>query len=146
MGVSGLWNGTNRATDASVKKKAIDRTRSFASHARTLRSLQRDIDAKSKSYLELLKRHEDAVVTRSLTLQGEASKVWVIERPTRPSGKKPFPWFVLAIGGLIGGLVIGLGVSLGLEVFDPTARTSSQAADATSAPLLATLPALEDEP
>lgn len=124
-------------------KAAIDRARSFARHARTLRALERDIESKSDSYVDLMGRKEEAIVTRALTLSGEASKVWLLEKPTMPSGKATVPAWVVALGALFGGAALGLAMCLGLELIDPTVRANGQAAEAVGARVLGVLPAME---
>ncbi len=82
--------------------------REFARNEMNVTHMQRDVDAKSKVYRELLVKYEDALVTRELALYDEKGQVWVVEPPTRPihSTKPATP--IVAIGGLFGGIVLGV--------------------------------------
>ena len=91
---------------------------------------------------EAAERHEDALVTRELALRGEASRVWLIEKPIRPSGKNPFKPWMLAIAGAIAGLALAAGIVIALELIDPTLRSEQILARKTEAPMLIRLPVL----
>lgn len=123
-------------------KDVMQKVRAFARHEKELAALERDIEAKARIYKNLLERHEDALVTRELALRGEASRVWLIEKPIRPSGKNPFKPWMLAIAGAIAGLALAAGIVIALELIDPTLRSEQILARKTEAPMLIRLPVL----
>jgi uncharacterized protein involved in exopolysaccharide biosynthesis len=123
-------------------KDVMQKVRAFAKHEKELAALERDIEAKARIYKNLLERHEDALVTRELALRGEASRVWLIEKPIRPSGKNPFKPWMLAIAGAIAGLALAAGIVIALELIDPTLRSEQILARKTEAPMLIRLPVL----
>jgi len=131
-----LGDMDEQARDVMKKVKA------FARHEKELAEIERDIEAKAKIYKNLLERHEDALVTRELALRGEASRVWLIEKPTRPSSKNPFQPWMLAIIGAIAGAALAVGIIVALEFIDPTLRSEQSIANAIDAPVLMRLPAL----
>lgn len=121
---------------------SMDKVKKFAKNEQVLNELERDITIKTGVYKSLLKRYEDALVTRELTLQDEASRVWLIDKPRVPSNKSPLPAPLAAIIGLIGGLVLGCGLSIGLEFLDSTVRSADEAAALAGVPVLGRLPPL----
>lgn len=123
---------------------SMNKVKRFAKNEQVLNELERDITIKTSVYKSLLKRYEDALVTRELTLQDEASRVWLIDKPRVPSNKAPLPAPLAAIIGLIGGLVLGCGLSIGLEFLDSTVRSPDEVADLTGVPVLGELPPLPD--
>lgn len=125
-------------------KRAMTKVRSYAKHEQRLNELTRDIEIKNKVYQSLLKRHEDALVTRALTLRDEASRVWVIERPVMPMSNRAIPWFLAALAGLIVGAVIGAGVLVLLEALDPTVRVPEHLEPLGQVPCLGVLPAMDE--
>lgn len=102
--------------------QTLKKVRAFAQNEQVLNGLVRDIEIKSKVYRSLLKRYEDALVTRELTLRDEASRVWIIERPTRPTDNKSIKPPIAAAMGLLIGFALGCCVLVVLEFFDPTIR------------------------
>ena len=123
-------------------RDVMKKVKAFARHEKELAEIERDIEAKAKIYKNLLERHEDALVTRELALRGEASRVWLIEKPTRPSSKNPFQPWMLAIIGAIAGAALAVGIIVALEFIDPTLRSEQSIANAIDAPVLMRLPAL----
>lgn len=103
-------------------QQTLKRVQSFAQNEQILNGLMRDIEIKSKVYRSLLKRYEDALVTRELTLRDEASRVWIIERPTKPTKNKAIKPPIAAVLGAIIGIALGFALVVVLEFFDPTVR------------------------
>jgi uncharacterized protein involved in exopolysaccharide biosynthesis len=106
--------------------RAMEKVRSFAKNEQVLQAMERDIRIKADVYGDLLKRYEDALVTRSLTLSDEASRVWVIDRPSVPATNKPLGMWVAVLVGVAAGMALGVGLVIALEFVDPTARSRQQ--------------------
>lgn len=106
--------------------REMEKVRAFARNEQVLATMERDIRIKAEVYGDLLKRYEDALVTRSLTLSDEASRVWVIDKPAVPATNKPMGMWVAVLVGVLAGGALGVGLAIGLEFVDATARSKQQ--------------------
>jgi len=116
--------------------------RSFAANEQILNALARDVEAKAELYVNLRTRYEDARMTREVTLQTEAGRVWIIESPTLPAGNNRRPISKVFIFGVVAAfLLIAALISL-LEFIDPTVRIPSEAAELADVPVIGVIPRL----
>lgn len=128
---------------ASLVKRSKESERAIRDYADTqpkLGALLRDQQTKTKVYQRLLERHEDARVTRALTMHDEASQVWVLEAPSRPRRKKALSVPVAAIVGGIAGLFIALGLILIAELLDSRLRGPQEVEQLLGVDILGNLP------
>ena len=81
-------------------------------------------------------------MTREVTLQTEAGRVWIIESPTLPAGNNRRPISKVFIFGVVAAfLLIAALISL-LEFIDPTVRIPSEAAELADVPVIGVIPRL----
>lgn len=125
-------------------KQSLLKVRSYAKHEQRLNELERDIEIKNKVYQSLLKRHEDAIVTRALTLQDEASRVWIIERPVLPTSNNALPWYLASVIGVFVGAALGAAALVLLEALDPTVRVREHLAPLGDVHMLGVMPAMDE--
>lgn len=134
---------SNRLSLIDAQARATMRkVRAFAKHEQSLRSLERDIETKTQVYTSLLQRYENALVTRELTLRGEASRVWLIEPPTRPAGTRPVSPKVATIGGGLAGLFLALTLVFLFEFLSKEVRHTGDITSVVEAPIWLELPSL----
>jgi uncharacterized protein involved in exopolysaccharide biosynthesis len=117
-----------------------DAIRSYAGNEQVLNELVRDVEAKSALYNDLARRYQDAVLTRELTLQSEASRVWIIEAPSMPAADNRPPLKSSAVKGLALALALAGAFVFGLEMLDPTVRLPSEAEKLVDLPTVAVVP------
>ena len=118
--------------------------RSFAANEQILNALARDVEAKAELYVNLRTRFEDARMTREVTLQSEASRVWIIESPSLPSENNRRPVVKVALSSVIASLLLIAALIALLEFIDPTVRLPKEAADLAGVPVIGVLPRLQD--
>ncbi len=110
---------------AAVKRRLSQsdgQVREFAKNELHVTQMQREVEAKSKIYRELLVKYEDALVTRELALYDEKGQVWVVEPPSRPTTATKPATPVVAIGGLLGGIVLGVVLAAVAELLSGVVR------------------------
>ena len=96
--------------------------RDFARNEMNVAHMQRDVDAKSKVYRELLVKYEDALVTRELALFDEKGQVWIVEPPARPLHATKPATPIVAVGGLFAGIVLGIVLAAAAEFLSGVVR------------------------
>ncbi len=109
----------------AVKRRLVQsdgQVRDFARNEMNVAGMQRDVDAKSKVYRELLVKYEDALVTRELALFDEKGQVWIVEPPSRPLHATKPATPIVAIGGLLGGIVLGIVLAAAAEILSGVVR------------------------
>lgn len=114
--------------------------RSFAANEQRLGALSRDVEAKQELYVNLRTRYEDARMTREVTLQSEASRVWIIESPTLPATNNRRPLLKVLAFSLAAALMMITGLIALLEFLEPTVRTQKEATQLADAPIIGALP------
>jgi polysaccharide biosynthesis transport protein len=122
-----------------VKASTLE-LQSFASYEQQLRQLERTHEAKSKGYVNLLERYEDAVVTRELARSENASDFRVVEISSTPHIAGKSTVLFVGVGGLLGGLLFGFGLVFLMEFLDRTVRTREEASEVADAAVLGSLP------
>jgi uncharacterized protein involved in exopolysaccharide biosynthesis len=90
--------------------EAMERINGHAANEKFIQQLERDIETRALVYQRLLRRHQEAQVTRHLVLNEEEGRVWIIDRPTRPS---PPPRISTPLG-IAGGMAGSIGLTLAL--------------------------------
>jgi uncharacterized protein involved in exopolysaccharide biosynthesis len=114
-----------RGRVAAVKRRLVEsdgQVRDFARNELNVTRMQRDVDAKSKVYRELLVKYEDALVTRELALYDEKGQVWIVEPPTRPTHATKPATPIVAAGGLFAGIVLGVVLAAAAEFLSGVVR------------------------
>ena len=114
-------------------------TRAHGSEA-TLAAMTRDYEVNREIYQDLLRRRENARVSRDLGRDKQALTVRIHEPaavPLRPSGVRSLH---IAVGGLLLSVVLPLGVLYGLVHLDPRLRTEATIATRLKLPTLAVVP------
>ena len=109
----------------AVKRRLVQsdgQVRDFARNEMNVAHMQRDVDAKSKVYRELLVKYEDALVTRELALFDEKGQVWIVEPPARPLHATKPATPMVAIGGLFAGIVLGIVLAAAAEFLSGVVR------------------------
>jgi uncharacterized protein involved in exopolysaccharide biosynthesis len=132
-----------RISRLAVQRDELRETiRSYAGNEQALNELTRDVEAKSALYNDLAGRYQDAVLTRELTLQSEAGRVWIIEAPSMPVDDNRVSMTEAGIKGLLLALVLAGVLIFGLELLDRTLRATAEVEELTGLPTIAVLPRL----
>ncbi len=121
-------------------EESIKELQSISGYEQRLAQVGRTVEGKSLAYTSLLKRYEDAVISRDLLRQEQAGEVRVVEEASQAVVARMHSLPVVFIGGLFGGLLVGLALVLLLELVDPTVRSEKELAALTGAPVLGRLP------
>ena len=122
---------TARALEVKLERiqanidETMRRINGHAANEKVIHQLNRDIETKAVVYKRLLRRHQEAQVTRHLVLNEEEGRVWIIDRPTRPSPPPRVSTPLGIAGGIAGGLSLTLMLILVLEFFSRGLRFES---------------------
>ena len=118
--------------------------RSYAGNEQRLNALARDVEAKAELYVSLRTRYEDARMTREVTLQSEASRVWIIESPSLPSENNRRPVTKVAAAAIIAAFLLVAALIATLEFIDPTVRLPKEATEIAGVSVIGVMPRLQD--
>lgn len=140
--VASFTHKLGRVTEQLVNAEKL--VESYASNEQELNGLLRDLDAKSKVYVTLLQRFEEAQVTRELAKQEAGKQLWVVDKPSSPTTVGAVSPILILLLGPFGGLALSIVLIGFLEFLDPTVRSREEAARLASAPALGTLPWMGD--
>jgi uncharacterized protein involved in exopolysaccharide biosynthesis len=130
-------NETQRLLQAEVA-----RAKKLYGGEATLAELTRDYEVNRDIYHDLLKRRENARVSKNLDVNKQGLTMRVQEPavlPVKPSGLR-FMHFVVA--GLVLGTVLPLGILFAFQQVDPRLRAPALVQDRAGVPLLAATPRL----
>lgn len=133
---------TRLAETKQLLKVEMDRARRIHAGEATLAELTRDYEVNRDIYHDLLKRRENARVSKNLNRDKQGLTLRVHEPaflPLQPSGVR-FMYFVL--GGLLLGILTPPALVYCLQLADPRIRFSSLISDKLNLPVLAEVPHL----
>lgn len=133
---------TRLAETKQLLKVELDRARRIHAGEATLAELTRDYEVNRDIYHDLLKRRENARVSKNLNRDKQGLTLRVQEpafMPVQPSGVR-FVYFVL--GGFLLGVVAPPALIYCLQITDPRIRFSSLISDKLSLPVLVEIPHL----
>lgn len=120
----------------------VGRARKLFGGEATLAELTRDYEVNRDIYHDLLKRRENARVSKNLDVDKQGLTMRIQEPaalPVQPSGLR-FVHFAAA--GLLLGLIVPLGVLFVLQQVDPRVRVPTLVSERFGTPVLAAVPAL----
>lgn len=133
---------TRLAETKQLLKLEIDRARRIHAGEASLAELTRDYEVNRDTYNDLLKRRENARVSKNLNRDKQGLTLRIHEpafMPLQPSGAR-FVYFVL--GGLLLGIIAPPALVYGLQKVDPRIRLSPLISDKLNLPVLADIPHL----
>ena len=128
-----------------LKKSIVhleDKLKDMGSRERELGNVIRDIEVKRSLHSDLLKRHQMAKITGSLSRFESQERVKIIDKPYTPTQPTNLPVFIYIIAGIFGGLGLGLGLAIIGEITDSTIRRADQILTLTGQPVAVNIPPL----
>ena len=118
----------------------LDRSRRIADSEAVTAELTRDYTVNRDVYQDLLKRRESARVSMNLDADQDGPSFAVQNPAVMPLVPSGLRFMHFGIAGILVGLAVPFGVLFGFARFDPRVRSAEQLEQATSLPILATIP------
>lgn len=118
----------------------FDRMRRIEEGDSMMQTLTRDYDVNQGIYQDLLKRRENARISRSLDSQQKGSTFTILESakmPIRPFGIRFMHFLIL---GILLGVIVPVGVVFGLIQLDGKVRSANSISEEMGVPVLAEIP------
>ena len=128
---------------AASIKTLDDKLNDMGSREQDLTNLIRDIDIKRSLHTDLLKRHQMAKITSSLSAFESQDRVKIIDKPFTPTHPTNPPAILFLVAGIVGGLLLGVGLAIVCEAADSTLRRTDQILALTGLPVSAQIPPLQ---
>lgn len=102
--------------------------------------LERDLKIKRGLFDDLFLRHENALITRSLSIFERDKRIKIIDQPFTPTNPDNLPLYIFFISGLFAGIFIGNSLALLLEITDTSLRYNRQLEKLTGVTVLSRIP------
>jgi protein tyrosine kinase modulator len=130
-------NETQQMLDTEVA-----RARKLYGGEATLAELTRDYEVNRDIYHDLLKRRENARVSKNLDVDKQGLTMRIQEPAVLPVEPSGFRFLHFAIAGVALGILVPIGILVGLQQVDPRLRVPALVAERTGIAVLAVLPHL----
>jgi len=145
-----------RATEQEISAREVrqrqieSKISALQSKVQSLPAVQQEYESLSRNYKEmqdnynsLLQKEQASAMAAQLELHNESERFQVLDPASFPTQPYSPNLRLVYTGGLLGGLLVGLGLAFLKEMRDPSIHNSDEAEMYLSAPLIATLPAIQ---
>jgi polysaccharide chain length determinant protein (PEP-CTERM system associated) len=134
---------TARLTETQqLLKTELERANKMYGGEATLAELTRDYEVNRDIYHDLLKRRENARVSKNLDANKQGLTMRIQEPASLPVAPSGFRFMHFVMAGVVGSLLLPLGILFGLQQIDSRARVPVLISERLRIPVLATVPRL----